>query len=187
VISGLSLVVTLYGIVIQVMGMEFSKKCIFPVVFLVFMIPVPHIDLIATGLAAFSGQVAASMADVLMIPAISNGAEIYLPDASLVVGVPCSGMSTIIGLYIPTSLLIYLLDCPLLKKIIFWCMILPVAILSNIVRIFLLIVAFNWGGMNLALDFFHTLYGYLLPLIAFLFLVFIIMACRCFNLRSDIL
>lgn len=185
-ISGISLIITLYGIIFQVTGPEFSKKCLFPVFFLVFMIPMPNIDVIATWLAAVSGCLAASLGNLLAIPAISNGAEISLPTASLVVGLPCSGMNTIIGLYIPASLLIYFLDCPVREKIAFWFLILPVAILSNIVRILLLLMVASWCGTNCMMSFFHTLYGILLPVVAFLFLVLIIIAGKCFHFRSDI-
>ena len=165
-----SLLIVLFGLALYFGGRKAAHILLFPICFLIFMIPLPFIDSLALRLQSFSAQCSASIIAAVGIPVIRTGAEIRLADSTFIIGLPCSGMNTLISLLALTAIYIYILKGSYHKRGFLFVMAFPVAVLANIIRIALLLVIAHFWGTETALTFFHGFSSLLIFLIAFLFL-----------------
>ena len=116
---------------------------------------------------------------MLGIPVTRVGAEIQLEDASFIIGLPCSGMNSLISLLALAAIFIYILRCSLYKKIALLCITIPIAVFANILRVTSLLLIANAYGAETANGFFHTFFSPLLFIIAFIFLILISVLIGC--------
>ena len=159
--SGLSLLFVVVGLVIYLLGLDVFKSIWFPLVFLVFMIPAPvdliaaltlKLKLLATGIG--------SRVVGLFTTTIREGNVVYLPNATVAVGAPCSGLRSIISLLALGSLYVHLSRGAGVKKLILLFSTVPIALLTNAVRVVLmLIVADQLGEEILANNLLHKGFG----------------------------
>jgi exosortase len=181
VLSSISLIFILIGIVLWLYGPIIARKCLFPLLFLIFMIPFPGTNYVATSLASFSSAITVIVLQILKFPVVNNGAEIILPGTSLLIGIPCSGLMVLISMLVMVSVLLYIIDCCFIKKLILFLLTVPIALIANSTRIFLLVMMAYYFGESAALGFFHTFYGLFVPVISFLLILFIIKLAGCWK------
>lgn len=167
-IAALSLIPVLLGLLSFVSGWKNTSKFLFPAFFLVFMIPFPFIDTLATGFAAFSVFCSSVVIQLCGIPVVTNGAELVLPGSAFRIGLSCSGLKTMISLLIPSTLLIELCVCRTGKKILLFLLIFPLAFITNILRILVLVAVTNVYGTEFAMKNVHDVMGLLMPVLVFL-------------------
>jgi exosortase len=172
VITGLTIPLSLYGFCIILLP-DNKEDFLFPTLFLIFMIPIPQVEYLATYLAVWSAVAATIIASVTGISVIHSGATIVLPGTTLFVGAPCSGLNSILSFLVAGSLILYFLTFSKFKKLLFFLFLPVLAIISNIVRLYLIILISSMYGAESALDFFHSIYGALIP--AFVFSLFFIL------------
>ena len=174
-LTAISFLFTTSGLILYFYGKPLMRAFLFPIAFLIFAIPLPFVFLekVAYILQSLSAYYPALIIEMLGIPVTRVGAEIQLTDASFVIGLPCSGMNSLISLLALVTIFIYILKCPLYKKITLLCLSIPIAILANILRITSLLLIANAYGAETANGFFHTLFSPLLFIIAFIFLILI--------------
>lgn len=181
-LTALSFLFTTGGLILYSYGKPMMRASLFPIAFLIFAIPMPFVflDKVAYNLQALSARYPASLLELLGIPVTRVGAEIHLTDASFIIGLPCSGMNSLISLLALATLFIYLLKCPWYKQVALLCLAVPIAILANILRVTSLLLIANAYGAETANGFFHTLFSPLLFILAFIFLILmsIIMGCK---------
>jgi exosortase len=181
-LTAISFLFTLSGLILYFYGKPLMRSFFFPIAFLIFAIPLPlaFLEKVASVLQALSARYSALIIELLGITVTRVGAEIQLEDASFVIGLPCSGMSSLISLLALAALFIYILKCPVYKKAVLLCLAVPVAILANILRITSLLLIANAYGAEIAMGFYHTLFSPLLFIIAFicLILISIILGCE---------
>jgi len=157
------------------------RSCLFPITFLIFAIPLPFVFLekVAYILQSLSAYYPAVFIEMLGIPVTRIGAEIQLEDASFIIGLPCSGMNSLISLLALAAVFIYILRCPLYKKAALLCATIPLAIFANILRVTSLLLIANAYGAETANGFFHTFFSPLLFIIAFISLIIISIIIGC--------
>ncbi len=181
-LGALSFLFTMSGVVLYLYGRGVMRSVFFPIAFLIFAIPPPGVllDAIASHLQTISATYSAAIVMQLGIPVDRVGAEIHLRNTSLVVGLPCSGMNSVIALLALSALFVYLLKCSWYKKTALVLASIAFAIFANILRIVFLLLLGNSYGAETATGFFHTLFSPLLFIIAFLFLILlsIVIGCR---------
>lgn len=181
-LSALSFLFTASGLILYVYGKTTMRSFLFPVSFLIFAIPLPLVILkkLTFVLQSFSACYSASIIELLGIPVTRIGAEIYLQDASFIVGMPCSGMNSLLSLLALATVFIYILRCPRYKKAVLLSAAIPIAISANVLRVTSLLLLANAYGADTAIGFFHTLFSPLLFIIAFIFLILvsIIIGCK---------
>lgn len=171
-LSGLSFVAVLFGLVIYNCGFRILGSILFCLFFLLFMVPMPNT--LTLGASFYLKLVAAKIASFLissLIPLKSAGSVVYLPNGVLTVGSPCSGLKSLISLSALSLLFAYLTKFNLRKKTVFFLLALPIAFISNIFRIMLLIFVFYVYGSDVAMGWFHDFSGMLVFIFAFLGLV----------------
>jgi exosortase len=124
----------------------------------------------------------------LGIPVLREGFYIFIPGGSLLVGNPCSGLRSLIIFMALGALSAHMLNISLKRKIFLFLSAIPIAILSNIFRVpILILISHFWGLQAAAPDsFWHTASGVLVFGIGLMLLYFIGRVFQWKNLSPDI-
>lgn len=172
-LSGLSLLLTIAGIIIYLYGWKIMDKIKFPFLFLLLMIPFPFIDMIASPAQTISAISSAGIANFIGLPVQRNGLVLDMPTGSFEVGLACSGINSIISLFTIGSIFAFILEGSRLMKMTVLASTVPLAMGGNIIRITSVLAVANKYGQEIALDYFHDLSSLLLFSVALigLFLV----------------
>jgi len=151
-ISGFSIFFLIIGLSIFLFGKEISKVIWFPLLFLVFMFPLPEamISLVSFPLKIFAAKAGVWIISILGIPIYLEGFNILIPAGPLLVGNPCSGLRSLIAFLALGSIFAYLEPISIIKKWFLFSLSIPIALLSNIVRIPILILVSNYWGLEAA-------------------------------------
>ena len=171
-LSGLSIILTIFGVILYLYGQEFVKKISFPILFLLLAIPVPIIDLIASPVQTISAVSSSGLGNFLGIPVQREGFVLNMPTGKFEVALECGGLRSIISLLTIAIIYAFILEGSLLMKSVITLSSIPLAMIGNILRITSLIVA-NKYGQETVLNYFHDFSSLLLFTIALigLFLV----------------
>jgi len=170
-VSGFSLIMVIFGLCLYLLGRSITQKIVFPIAFLVFMIPLPEVLtlMLTFHMKMFATYWATISINLIGIPAVMDGAKIILPTDFLEIGEPCSGIRSLITLLALGSLFAYLLSISFLKKIILFFSTIPIALLSNITRIvFLSLITYVYGQKAALEEPSHTISGLLVFIVALL-------------------
>lgn len=173
--SGFSLILVLVGLILLFWGRDFLRQLIFPVLFLIFMIPLPLVAIanLSFKLKIFAAQISTFVINRLGIPALRDGSIIKTAHSYLIVEDPCSGIRSLIALIALGALMAYFSNLSRTKKVALFLSSIPVAISSNVIRIVSLSLASEMYGTKLATGLFHTVMGVLVFVFAFLGLLLI--------------
>ena len=159
VVSGFAMVAALWGLVWTLWGWPAVRALRFPLLFLLFMVPLPGVLLVAV---SFKMKLAAAAAvtqllALLGIPASQAGSMIHVPGLSVIVDDTCSGLRSLISLLALATLWTALLPpaAPRWRKGIILAAAVPVALLANIVRILILVLVGVFAGPRAAEGFIH--------------------------------
>ena len=161
--SGFAIFFYIIGSSLYLCGREISKEIAFPLVFLVFMFPIPSNFLNIAGLPSKSlaTTIGLKMIDLINIPYFREGFKINLEHTSLVVGTPCNGMKSIISFLALGLLFLYFTNIKIWMRFIILVFIFPLAFFLNGARIASLIYIANHYGIEKASpeSYLHTLSG----------------------------
>ena len=168
--SGFSLLLVLPGLILLFFGKKYLKELLFPVGFLVFMIPLPLVAIanLSFRLKIFAASVSTFIINKLGVPAIREGSVIRTMHSYLLVEDPCSGIRSLIALISLGALMAYFANISRVKKTVLFLASIPIAISSNVIRIVSLSLVSEMYGAKLATGLFHTLMGVLVFVFAFL-------------------
>lgn len=168
-LSGFTLILLIYGMILFFFGKEMVRNLIFPIFFLLTMIPLPlvvignltvKLKLLATKLSVFT-------LNHIGFRCIQDGSFIRMPASFLEVAAPCSGLRSIISLLTLGLLFAYFSKTSLLKKSILFLSSIPIAIATNVMRIMLVAIVNDLYGSKVAMGLFHDMTGYLVFVVAF--------------------
>ncbi len=170
-----SMVLMLSGISWYYLGTANFRKVWFAFFFLLFMIPVPSIIYYAATLPMqlLSSKVTVGLLKVIGMPVARNGNIIMLPNYSLEVAEACSGLRSLVTLMALGALYAYLKMPGKVLPVLLFAATVPIAIVTNIFRIFVTAVGAYAISKDLAESFLHELSG-LLVFITALILVIIL-------------
>ncbi len=160
-IQRLAIPVTLMGLVFFLAGWPAAKPCVLPISFLFLMIPIPYpvYKAMALNLRLFDGTVAAAWASALGVPILREGYLLHLPRITLEVADGCSGTLSLLALVTLGTFYISEKDISLVRKVVLWIAIVPIAVLANIIRITAIAVLVNMSGDWILDTVFHKLVG----------------------------
>lgn len=172
-VSLFSLLMIIFGITFYLFGRKAGKEVSLPLVFLIFMVPIPmfiinHISFpmrqLVTGSAVFT-------LDKLGLPVTRKGFEIIFPNAILSVDTPCGGLRSLITFLALGFLFAYFLNRARKNKIVLFLMAIPIAFASNYLRIILLsLVAFIYGANTATDGLVHDFSGIMVFVVGFMLL-----------------
>lgn len=168
-----SLLVVIAGMVVFLLGWAHLKMLLLPLLFLVFMIPIPSILLqkitfpmqfIASSCAAFSLQ-------ALGIPVLREGNVITLANTSLEVAEACSGIRSLMALLALGVVFAHMAGRNLWHKTALIVSCLPIAIVVNALRVSATGLLAHYYGITVAEGFFHEFSGFVMFGMAFIMLL----------------
>jgi exosortase len=177
-LSGISLIVTISGVILFMYGWEFMKKIMFPVLFLFLMIPVPFVDVIAPPLQTVSAIGTENVAHFFGIPVQREGLILHTTAGAFEVALPCSGLRSVISLLTIGVIFAFILEGGMLMKSIVIASSIPLALAGNILRIASVLVIANKYGTEVAMNYFEGFSNLVLFSIALLGLFLV---GRCFG------
>jgi exosortase len=164
-----SLLVVLTGLVLFLAGRETLRVVLFPLAYLLFMVPLPGILFYAITfpLQRLAAEQAAWMLDVLGVPVLLDGNIIHLSQISLGVTEACSGIRSLISLLAGGVAWAYLLLPGGWLSVLFVASTVPITILANSGRVVATGLIGQWFGPQYASGFFHEFAGWVVYLFAF--------------------
>jgi len=170
----------LYGVCLSFLhayvGVRAMLKNWFPILYLGFVVPLPAwlIDSVTAPLKEFVSYAATTLLQACGLPIVREGVTLMVAQYQLLVEDACSGMNSLIGLIAISLFYIYLARSASWRYSIFLVsLVVPVAILANIIRIITLVLLTYFFGDGVAQGFLHVTAGLFLFAIALL-LVFAI-------------
>jgi exosortase len=147
-VSGIALVGTLCGFAWYVYGSRRFSILLFPLLFLLLMVPLPKVLLIAITfkLKMLAAAIAAWLMSFTSLNIVHSGSRFILPNGVLAVENECSGINSLISMLTLSILFAYFAEKSALKRTLFVLASLPVAIVANVCRIiFLILAAYIYG------------------------------------------
>jgi exosortase len=140
---------------------------------MLFMVPLPLEVMADTSLKLklLATRMAMALLDMTGILTINDGSTIYLENGScLTVGNACSGLRSLIALIFLGVVFASLSDLSRPRKFLLFLASMPIAIIANVFRVYLLcLIAHFWGSQRIE-GVIHDASGYLIFVIAFLLL-----------------
>jgi exosortase len=158
-----------YGIGVAILNAKIGERLVlvswFPLLYLAFVIPVPNSILadVTAPLKAFVSWIATGTLAHLGLPVAREGVTIYVAQYQLLVEDACSGMNSLVGLIAVSLLYIYLMRGSSWRyALVLVALVIPVAIIANILRIMLLILMTYGLGNEVAQGILHMTAGLIL-------------------------
>ncbi len=172
-LSGFAMLGVLVGLILLLYGRLLLRAILFPVVFLVFMVPLPEvlIEKISFTLKMMAAAVAAAFLDLVGLVAVREGSYIHTPNGPVVVDDVCSGLKYLIALTAFGALYSYVSALKGRDKYLLFAAAIPISFLANVVRVTLLVlIGYNWGVEATQKWYSHDLLGFALFGVAFVML-----------------
>ena len=184
-LSALSFIIVVSGMALSFYSGKGLKRLAFPILFLIFMIPLPYTDYASTYLQSYTASAASVIIRAAGIPAENQGSQIVMgEDSGFVIGEPCSGLRTMLALFALAAIFAYYMDAPAWKKWLVFFSALPVAVLANVLRVDVILYIAHYWGHDLAMAFFHEASSLFLFLLAFILLIIISRLLGCKGVRN---
>jgi exosortase len=185
-LTALALVGLLIGILLYLEGWSRVRHWLFPLLFLAFMVPLPFVDRASPWFESFTAQAATALARLIGVSAVQQGGEIALSNTTIVVGAPCSGLRSLVTMVTVAIGWIYLVEGRLAAKALMLAAIIPLVLLSNVLRIALLLGIASTFGDEPALTYYHDWSGPILFLMVLGLLLALGKVLGCSRVRDDI-
>lgn len=171
-----AMVASLFGLVWFCFGIGFIRILVFPICFLLFMVPVPSslLSFVSMPLQLMATQISASLIGGCSIPVYREGNMLYFVETQLEVAEACSGIRSIVSLTMLSLVFCYLSREGWLRKVLLVAVAIPIAFLANIVRVTGTGVLAHFYGDRVARGFLHEFSGFVIFAFGFalLFAVF---------------
>jgi exosortase A len=165
-----SMVITLFGLVMYLFGLQITRKVWFAIFLLLFMIPIPAVVYFSATfpLQLLASKVAVFGLDLIGIPVARQGNIIHLPNTALEVAEACSGLRSLISLLAMGAIYAYLSQRRFWAQAVLFVSTVPLAISGNVARVFLTaLIAYAWD-YDTTTEPLHTIMGALVFAIALL-------------------
>ncbi|MDP2923958.1 MAG: exosortase/archaeosortase family protein [Candidatus Omnitrophota bacterium] len=169
VISAFALIPFLYGFIGYIYGSKVQKKLLFPILYLLLMVPPPFalLDRATLPLRYISAYGVEGVFKVLGFAVQREGLMYTVEGYQMVIDDACSGFRSLITMFSLGLVYVYITKSRALKKAVLIASILPLAIIGNMVRIMTISLLSIYFGEEVAQGFLHSFSG----IVIFLFIV----------------
>ncbi len=156
-----SLLLVIGGLLLYLGGRKITGDLLFPLLYLVFMIPVPYVFYYSVSfpLELLASRLTTAAVSSIGIPIIREGNILHLQNTTLQVVDACSGLRSLLSLSALSAALAYATQRTLVKGIILFLAAVPVAIGANILRLSLTAILASLYGERVAQGFLHQFSG----------------------------
>lgn len=171
----LSLLIVLGGIVLYLGGRRVAGVTAFPLIYLLFMIPVPYVIYYSASfpLELLASRLTTSVVGLLGIPIIRSGNILQLENTTLQVVDACSGLRSLISLSALAAAMAYLTQRTVITGVVLFLSSVPVAIGANVLRLTVTAILASLYGEEVARGFLHQFSGVLVFVFAIICLGFL--------------
>lgn len=172
-IQRFSFIVVLLGIVLFLCGYRWLKKLALPILYLVFMIPLPAViwNKIAFPMQLFGSYLTEQVIYFIGIPVYREGNVLHLAETTLEVVAACSGLRSLVIMFAMSSLLVWMSELSFSRKLILFFAAAPAAIIANIVRLTATAILASKYGSEVADGFLHDFSGLVTFIVGLLLLL----------------
>jgi exosortase len=162
-LARVSLLLVIAGLIVLFFGARRLRSMLFPLLFLILMIPIPAIvfDQITSPLQVFASQLAAGVLPWLGVPVLREGNIINLPSMSLEVAEACSGIRSLLSLITLAVIYGYSIRAAKWERVVLVLAAVPIAIVANGLRIVVTGLLVQYWSPEEAEGFFHNFAGWL--------------------------
>ena len=172
-LSSFSMIAALIGACLFLRGFLFFKEAAFPLIFLFFMIPVPS-QIYSTStipLQLIVSKLSTIISMMIGVPILREGNVLFIPGRVLEVVQACSGMRSLMSLFMLSAVIGYFTLSSNILRLILLFLSLPVAIIVNIFRVSVMVIAFHFFNYDLSTGMAHTILGILIFILALVFVM----------------
>jgi len=168
-----SLVVLIVGIVLYWFGWEVFRGMAMPILFLLFMVPLPYIiyDMVAFPLKLFVAKVSVGFLDGVGITVLREGNIIQFPVTTLEVADACSGVRSLMSLLALSVAYTFCLPMQTWKRWVIAVATVPISIATNAFRVIGTGILAQYWGAKAAQGFFHKSAGFAVFALALVLMV----------------
>ena len=167
-----SLLLLLSGLIVLFLGWNHLRALLFPLAFLVLMIPIPTIvfNQITFPLQLLASWLSAGVLPWLGVPVLREGNVIILPAMALEVAEACSGIRSLMSLATLAIIYGYLMDRNIAVRVLLAAASVPIAVVANGSRIVGTGLLVQYWDPDKAEGFFHTFSGWLIFVVSLVML-----------------
>ncbi len=171
--SGFSMLIVMAGLVLYFYGEKTLREISFPLLFLIFMIPLPIIVVafICFKLKIVAAQLATLILNFIGLHATQQSSIIKMRHSYVLVEDSCGGLRSLVSLTALGSIFAYQLKSNVAKKILLFLSTMPIATITNTFRIVFLSVVGELWGTEYTRGLLHSLSGFLVFAFAFIMLL----------------
>jgi exosortase D (VPLPA-CTERM-specific) len=168
----ISLLITLIGLILTIGGHRLLKQLFLPFTLFLLSIPMPSVisDLTA-GMQLVSSIIGAWMIDVSGVPVFLEGNIIELSGYKLMVAEACSGLNYTFALLSLGVIWAYFFKSDIWQKSLLVAATIPIAIITNSLRIAITGILVKYYGIEVAEGFMHEFEGWAVFLVAMLLMI----------------
>lgn len=178
-LAALSLPIVMSGILYYFLEKKNARRFLSAVFFLLFMIPFPFIYDSTFYLQQFTVFSSAEITGWAGIGATISGNQIQTAAGVFTIGTSCSGINSLIALITLGGIICFVTRGSVLSKSVVFVSTVPIAIVANTIRVSLtMLIASIWGA-QVAMEYFHSLSGIVLFLIALVLLLTLARLLKC--------
>lgn len=179
-LSRISLLLVMAGLVLLFLGWRHLRAILFPLAFLLLMIPLPSLvfNQVTLPLQLLASRFATSLLQAAGVPVLRDGNVLQLPAMSLEVSEACSGIRSLLSLITLALTYGYLLERRPWVRLALVVVAIPIAVLANGFRIVGTGLCVHYWSPDRAEGFFHTFSGWIIFLISFALLFLVHRAMR---------
>lgn len=157
----IAMVTSLFGLVWFCLGNGVIRVLAFPIVFLLFMIPVPYslMSLVSMPLQLMATRISAALIGYCSIPVYREGNMLNFVNTRLEVAEACSGIRSIMSLTMLSLVFCYFSKDGWWRKVLLVGVAIPIALAANIVRVTGTGILAHFYGDRVAKGFLHEFSG----------------------------
>jgi exosortase len=180
-IAAVSVLPTVLGVVVYLVGVAPAVKLAVPVVFLTIGLSLYRGLLAPLGFALqqLTAELSAGAASVLGFTVHRSGVDLFTPHVHLVVAESCSGMDSLLALLCLGGLFVSLTRASAARRLLLLTAVVPITLAANVVRVTLVVILSEPLGVGIAEGTSHQLLGASLFLCASILFVLAGLALKC--------
>ena len=181
VVKSLSFILMMLGSSLMLLGRAWTRVLLFPLLFIVMMMPlIPDqlINQIAFPIQITSAKIATLLLNAVTLHSEQHGTMIQMESYKMAVELPCSGFKTLVSLLTFCAAFAYLVEGATWKRWTLFLTTIPLSLFINALRITMIGVCGEVISAKAAATF-HDYSGFIVLILAFLFLFNFARVLRC--------
>ncbi len=165
-------VALLFAILWYILGWDISKRLLFPFAMLMLMVPVEFIDeTLGVPLRLLATRASVALMRMVGLKVVQTGNWFAIGSMEFAVDAPCSGLKSLIALTALGATYAYVTQSTFVKKLLLAACAIPIAILTNIVRLACIGIFAQLITKDFAVSVFHdhaAVFLYILAILIFM-------------------